>query len=293
MAQEITPEMLRPILPRRPSEGHKGTFGHVFVLAGSRGFTGAAKLTCLGAARSGVGLVTVGVPKSLGDVVAAGLIETMSLLLPATDAESLGQAAVEPALEFAADKQTVVLGPGIGQHPETRAFVEEFVARCAVPLLIDADGLNCLSHRPETLKAASAPKVLTPHPGEMARLIRGKAADVQKDREGTAKALALEYGCVVVLKGYRTVIASPAVETFVNPTGNAGLATGGTGDVLSGLIGGLMAQGIPLIDAARVGVYLHGLAGNLAAKTMTERGMIARDVVESIPAAWHAIEGND
>jgi NAD(P)H-hydrate epimerase len=290
MSAEITVTQLRSMLPPRPETGHKGVFGHVLILAGSRGFTGAAKLACEGAMRSGVGLVTVGVPRPLGDLMAASLVEAMSFVLPATEAETLAQDALEPALEFAGSKQAVVLGPGISQHPETRRFTLAFVKRCPVPMVIDADGLNNLSTDLGAVAPSPAPRVLTPHPGEMARLTGHTATEIQKDRENAARDLAARLGCVMVLKGHRTVIADPSGEVFVNPTGNAGLAKGGAGDVLSGLIGGLVAQGMTGMHAALLGVYLHGLAGDLAAAVKTQRGMVASDVVSSIPAAWRAIE---
>lgn len=307
---ELTRENIRGLLPPRPENGHKGTFGHLFVLAGSRGFTGAAKLVCRAAERSGVGLVTVGVPYPLGDIIAAALTETMSLRLPATDAESFSREALEPALQFAADKQAVVLGPGVSRDPETVAFVLDFARESPVPLVIDADGLNALSKRPTALQDIGRPCILTPHPGEMARLTGLSTAGIQKDREGAAKRLAEasaafpslspsllpetrnpKPGCVVVLKGYRTVIAAPDGRTAVNPTGNSGLASGGTGDVLAGLLGGLLAQGMAPYEAACLGVYLHGLAGDLAAEQFTARGMTAGDVIAALPQAWRALEG--
>ena len=290
MSAEINLDLVRSLLPERPAEGHKGTFGHVFIVAGSRGFTGAAKLACEGAARSGAGLVTVGVPRTLGDVVAASLLETMSLLLPCTEAESLSEAALEQALEFAASKQAVVVGPGLSQHPETRGFVLGFVERCPVPMLVDADGLNGLSANPDVLLDAAGPRVLTPHPGEMARLTKQTTRRVQQDREGAALDFASRYKCVVVLKGHGTVVANPEGRAYVNTTGNSGLASGGTGDVLAGLVGGLLAQGITCTDAALLGVFLHGLAGDLAAAAKTQRGMVASDVIDAIPEAWRTIE---
>lgn len=287
---EITWDIARRLLPDRPQTAHKGTFGHVFIIAGSRGFTGAAKLAGEAAARSGVGLVTVGIPRPLADVVAASLLEVMSLPLPATDAEALSAEAAGPALEFAAGKQAVVLGPGLMQHQETRSFVQAFVERCPTPLLVDADGLNALKNALDAIKRASAPIVLTPHPGEMSRLMNRPTAEIQQSRERCAREFAESSGCVVVLKGHRTVVAPPEGPVYVNPTGNSGLATGGTGDVLSGLIGGLMAQGLSTRDASLLGVYTHGLAGDIAAERMTERGMIARDVLDAIPEAWRRLE---
>ena len=290
MERTITSEVAQRLIPQRPEDGHKGTFGHLFIVAGSRGFTGAVKLTCESAARSGVGLVTAGVPRHLGDVIGAALLEPMSYMLPATEGEALSAEAIEPALEFASGKDAVVLGPGIGQQSETAQFVHEFVSRCTVPLLIDADGLNCLSSDTAILTRAQAPVVLTPHPGEMARLNGTTTSDVQADREKAAVDFAAEFRCTVVLKGKGTVIANETGDCLINETGNAGMATGGTGDVLSGIIGGLMAQGLSGFDASQLGVYLHGLAGDLAAETMTARAMVAGDVIDRIADAWWALE---
>ncbi|HOZ47583.1 MAG TPA: NAD(P)H-hydrate dehydratase [Candidatus Hydrogenedentes bacterium] len=291
MAKELRAESVARRLPARPEAGHKGTFGHVYIVAGSRGFTGAAKLTAAAAARSGCGLVTVGVPRPLGDVVAAGLLEPMSMMLPATAEESLAERALGPALAFVAGKDAAVVGPGLSQHVETVRFVHGFVRDCSVPLVIDADGLNALASDTDALHGASGiGRIVTPHPGEMARLMKSTAGEVQARRDEVAKTFAADRGCVVVLKGHRTVIAGPSGEAYVNPTGNSGLATGGTGDVLSGLIGGLLAQGLSPLDAAVVGVYIHGLAGDIAAEACTQRGMIAGDVIAAIPEAWRRLE---
>lgn len=276
-------------MPARPPGGHKGTFGHLYAIAGSRGFTGAAKMLGEAAARSGVGLVTLGVPEPLGDVVASNMLEAMTMLLPATPDESIAPAAVGPALEFAKDKEAVALGPGLSQNPETQQFILEFIQGCDAPLVIDADGLNALSENPVVL-GTTRPRVLTPHPGEMARLCGTTSDAVQKDREGCAREFAEGHGCTLVLKGYRTIVALPDGRAFMNVNGNSGMATGGTGDVLTGLIGGLMAQGVDASDAALLGVYVHGLAGDLAAKAKTERGTIASDVIATIPGAWHLLE---
>lgn len=291
MAQELNASLIRAWLPPRPQDGHKGTFGHLFVLAGSRGFTGAAKLSCMAAYRAGVGLVTLGIPHSLADVVAAGLLETMSLPLPATEMETFSEEAVAPALAFASSKDAVVLGPGLSRHPETTRFVHACVARCQVPMLIDADGLNALGEDTEALELKTAPIIVTPHPGEMARLAGLSTKAVQQDREGVAADFARRYRCVVALKGHHTVVAGADGAVYVNPTGNSGLGSGGTGDVLSGIIGGLLAQRLAPFEAACVGVYVHGLAGDLAAGAKTQRGMIARDVIEALPEAWRALEG--
>lgn len=291
MTRDITRELVRSLLPARPPGGHKGTFGHVFVIAGSRGFTGAAKLACKGAGRSGVGLVTLGIPAPLLDAMAVALTESMSLPLPSTTGETLHHGAAAEALAFAADKSAVVLGPGLSQHSETKRFVHEFVPRCPAPLAIDADGLNALSENPALLRDCPSPVVLTPHPGEMARLLHRSTAEIQADREAAASTLAEKSNCVVALKGRATVVARPGGEIAVNTTGNAGLAKGGTGDVLAGLLGGLLAQGMDAFDAAQAAVFAHGLAGDLAVAELTQRGVRARDVADYLPAAWRAIEG--
>ena len=287
---ELTLETVRPKLPERPEAGHKGTFGHVFIVAGSRGFTGAAKLSCEAAGRSGAGLVTAGIPAPLRDVMGAALLEVMTLCLPSTEAETLSLAALEPALAFSRDKQAVVLGPGLSIHPETVAFVRAFVAQGAVPLVLDADALNALAKSAGGLVKIGCPCVLTPHPGEMARLTGSSTAEVQADRTGTARDLAKVLGCTVILKGARTVVADAGGALAVNTTGNHGLAKGGTGDVLAGLLGGLLAQGLQPFDAACLAVFVHGRAGDLAAGRSSARGMLARDVIEAIPAVWRELE---
>lgn len=287
---ELSRESMRAAVPARPEDGHKGTFGHLLVLAGSRGFTGAAKLACEAAGRSGVGLVTAGIPYPLADILAASLREAMTLRLPATEEESFAPAAVDPALKFAQDKDAVVLGPGLSRHPGTEAFVHAFVLHCPVPLVIDADGLNALCEQRTVIRKIPAPCILTPHPGEMARLMDTSAGKVQADREGAAQRMAKSSGCVVALKGHRTVVAGPEGQFALNTTGNNGLGTGGTGDVLAGVIGGLLAQDMSAFEAACLGVYLHGLAGDIAAERFTRRGMIASDVIRAIPDAWRTLE---
>lgn len=292
MSPTITMDTARGLLPVRPEDGHKGTFGHVFIIAGSRGFTGAAKLACHAAGRSGVGLVTLGVPFPLGDIIAMELLEAMSLRLPATEAETVAQDALERALTFSQDKQAVVLGPGISRHADTTAFVHDFVPACSPPLVVDADGLNALSENVASLRERAAPTILTPHPGEMARLLGTTTAEVQADREGSARHAANDLGVTLVLKGQGTVVAAPDGRVAVNTTGNHGMGTGGTGDVLAGLLGGLLAQGVEPFDAACLGVFTHGLAGDIAAEAYTARGMVAGDLLNALPEAWMALEGD-
>ena len=293
MAHRLSKVFLRPLLPVRPRDGHKGTFGSVLVIAGSRGFTGAARLAAEAAYRSGAGLVTVAAPEPLRDVVASTLLEATSILLPATETESFASKGLGSALDEARKRQAVVIGPGMGRHEDTDKFIRDFVRQCTVPMIIDADALNALAEDPNVLRDAHAPSVVTPHPGEMARLLHSDIPSIQRDRENIALCFAAKFNCVVCLKGFETIIASPGEKAFVNPTGTSGLATGGTGDVLAGLLGGLMAQGMQPLPAAQLGVYLHGLAGSLAAEELTERAMIARDVLAFLPEAWRELEQGD
>ncbi len=292
MALQIAKALVAGKLPKRPEEGHKGTFGHVFIVGGSLGFTGAMKLAGLGAARAGAGLVTLGVPESLMTIVGAQMLECMTFLLAETPARSLAPRAVDAALEFAANKSAVVLGPGCSRDPGTCKFVLEFIRRCPVPLVVDADGLNNLSSNVSALRDARTRVVVTPHPGEMARLTGRTTAEVQAGREKAAIEFATAYGCTVVLKGAGTIVAEKGSDPYINPTGNEGMGTGGTGDVLSGMAGALLAQGLSALDAAIVAVYAHGLAGDIAALRKGRRGMLASDLVEALPEAWMQLEGN-
>ncbi|GMW01124.1 MAG: hypothetical protein AMXMBFR84_22610 [Candidatus Hydrogenedentota bacterium] len=292
MANELTKDSIVPRLPKRFPDAHKGVYGHLFVLAGSRGMTGAARLAAESAGRSGVGLVTVGAPESSAAIIASGTLESMTFGLPENADGSFSDEAASPAIGRAKDMDAVVVGMGISQHADTRRFIHSFLVRCPVPVVIDADGLNCVSVATSLLRQIQSPVIITPHPGEMARLTGASVAAVQSRRESTAVDFAREYKCVVVLKGHRTIVATPAGGCWINPTGNSGMATGGSGDVLAGLIGGLVAQGLSVEDAGIAGVYLHGLAGDIAAERMTERGMIARDIVGAIPDAWRRLEAH-
>lgn len=293
----IPPELTRPLLielaeaeelaglmPPRPFAAHKGTFGHAVVLAGSVGKTGAAALAGEAALRAGAGLVTVAVPESLNDILEVKLTEVMSLPLPEVPgARVLSRRAWEPLQEFLRGKTALALGPGLGTHPETRELVQELVRTLPLPLVIDADGVNCLAGAGECLRQAPAPRLLTPHPGEMARFLGATTADIQNRRLEAARETARSYNCVVVLKGAQTVVAAPDGRLSLNPTGNPGLASGGTGDVLTGLIGGLLAQRLDPWDAARLGVYVHGLAADYLAADLGPRGFIAGDLLEVLP----------
>jgi NAD(P)H-hydrate epimerase len=280
--------------PRRAPGSHKGRYGHLLVIAGSQGKSGAAALAATGALRAGVGLVTVATPAPALLAVASARAEAMSEPLAATAAGTIAAEALEPALSLARERDAVALGPGLGRHEATRAFVRAFVRRCPVPLVVDADGLNALAPGAGADAALGtlrreAPTVVTPHPGEAARLLETTTPSLQGRRLEAARALASAAGCVVVLKGQRSVVADPDGRAAVNPTGNPGLATGGTGDVLTGVVGALLARGASAWSAASAAVYLHGLAGDLAARRLGQEGMIAGDVAEALPQAILAL----
>ena len=275
---------MRALLPPRPFGSHKGTFGHLLVLAGSQGKTGAAALAAEAALRAGAGLVTLGVPASLNDILEVKLTEAMTLPLPeAAGARALGAAAWAPILKFLDEKFTLALGPGIGTHPETRELVRRLVQDLPQPMVIDADGLNNLAGAAAGLKDAAGPRILTPHPGEMARLVGLTTPEVQARRLDLARETAAQFGVTLVLKGAQTVVAAPDGRASLNSTGNPALASGGTGDVLTGLIGGFLAQGLTPWDAARLGVYLHGLAADFFVSHHGQRGMIAGDLLAVLP----------
>lgn len=269
---------------KRRVDSHKGDYGHVLVLAGSRGMTGAAYLTSQAAIRSGSGLVTLGIAASLNPVMEVKLTEVMTLALPETRNASLGLMAEKYILEFAKKADAVAIGPGLSKEKETQHLVRNLVRKIDKPIILDADGINALSGHDEVLKSRP-PKttVITPHPGEMSRLVGKDIAYIQANREAVAKEAAKEYNSVTVLKGYKTVVADPSGEVYVNETGNSGMSTAGAGDVLTGMIASFVGQGIGLYSAAVSAVYLHGKAGDLAAKDLGQFSMIAGDILERLP----------
>jgi hydroxyethylthiazole kinase-like uncharacterized protein yjeF len=274
---------MRLLLPSRPFGSHKGTYGHLLVLAGSEGKTGAAALAAEGGLRAGAGLVTLGIAASLNDIMEVKITEAMTLPLPeAGEARALGREAFAPIREFLRDKDVLALGPGLGTHPETRELVRRLVQELPHPMVVDADGVNALAAADAVFPAAG-PRILTPHPGEMARLVGNTVPEVQDHRLEMAREAAAKLNVVLVLKGAQTVVADPAGRVSLNPTGNPALASGGTGDVLTGLIGGYLAQGLSPWDAARLGVYLHGLAADYFAGNLGPRSLIAGDLVRIFP----------
>ena len=274
------------LLPARPTHSHKGTYGRVFVVAASTGMTGAAALTSAGALRVGAGLVTLGTPKSLNSILEVKLTEVMTLPLPETADGSLALGAKSHITETVKrTKSVLAIGPGLSQHPETVALVHSLICETDTLTVIDADGINALSRSKDMLSSLSPQTVLTPHPGEMARLVGETVETLERDRIGIAQRFAKDHNVTLVLKGAPTVIACGNGEVWINSTGNAGMATGGMGDVLTGLIAGLMAQKVLPFDAAVLGVYLHGLAADIVAESIGMHGLMAGDVLNNVPKA--------
>ena len=266
--------------------------GHLLAVAGSRGKSGAAAILARAALRSGVGLVTVATPRSIQPIVAAAQSEVMTEPLAETRTGALGRGAAVAALRLLATRDALALGPGLGTEGGTRAAVLSLLTGRAVAGVLDADGLNAFAadRRPRAhLRAGRHPLVLTPHPGEAARLLGTDAAAIQSDRLGSARRLAVETGAVVVLKGRHTVVAHPDGRASFNATGNPGMATGGTGDALTGIVGALLARGLSGFDAARLGTYVHGAAGDLVAARFGEDGLLAGDLIDALPQVWRAL----
>jgi ADP-dependent NAD(P)H-hydrate dehydratase / NAD(P)H-hydrate epimerase len=276
---------LRGAVPARPLEAHKGRYGHLLLVAGSVGKTGAAVLACRGALRVGTGLVTCAVPVSQQPVVAAQVAEAMTEPLPETAAQTLAAKALDRLIELAARTDAVAVGPGVGLEPETQAAVRDLIRGADRAMVVDADALTALVGHLDLVREAPAPRLLTPHPGEAARLLGTSVAEVQGDRLGSARRLAEAAGALVALKGARTIVTAPGGEATLNPTGNPGMATGGTGDVLTGVAGGLAAQGLAPLVALRTAVYVHGLAGDVAAASRGMAGLLAGDLADALPAA--------
>lgn len=280
----ITGAQVAGILPARSPETHKGDTGHVLVIAGSPGKTGAAVMTAVSAVRSGAGLVTLATPASLNPVLEAQVLEVMTHPLPEQGFQGLlDESAYETIMDLLSRKSCLAIGPGIGTAPGTRRLVHKIIESCPLPIVIDADGLNCLAGETQVLCGRKIPVVLTPHPGEMARLISATPKAIQQDRITHARNFAEQFDVHLVLKGARTVVAHPDGSVDINPTGNPGMASGGMGDVLTGIIAGLIAQGCPPAAAARAGVFVHGAAADTLAQELSPQGFIASEVMHLIP----------
>ena len=286
-------------LLQRKINAHKGNFGHIFILAGSSRFSGAGVLCSQAAIRSGVGLVTLGIPKSLSSaIIKIKPKEVMTFPLPETSEGTLSLVGLKKIKDFIKNIDILVVGPGLTQNKSTQGLVRKVIAKIDKPMVIDADGLNALVGHLDLLKVTKSSldfardrqshkvtRVVTPHPGEMARLLGVSIKKVQSNREGIAKKFAKDYKVTVVLKGHNTVVADYKNNLFINRTGNPGMATAGSGDVLTGMIAAFLGQGLNAFNASKYAVYLHGLAGDLAAKEKTQLGMIASDIIEKIPEA--------
>lgn len=289
MCQLVTPGMLRGMLPHRSPEAHKGNFGHVLVIAGSAGKTGAGVMAAESALRTGAGLVTLGVPKSLNLAMEAKTTEVMTLPLPEGPEQNLSLDSLSEIRKALEGKDCVVLGPGISTVGETPLVARELASTVPLPMVIDADGLNALVGHLEIMLQAPGDRILTPHPGEMARLLSCSIKEVQEDRVGAALELAQRSRSVVVLKGAGTIIGDPEGEVRLIPTGNPAMASAGMGDVLTGIIAGLLAQGLEPMDAASLGVYVHGFIADEWSLIYGQRGLVATDLVSRIPGCLDRI----
>ena len=277
---------IRNKLLSRKTDSHKGDYGRVFILAGSRGMSGACVLTSLAALRSGAGLVTVGVPASLCGPLARRLAEAIMKPLPETHDGTVSKKAIPIIRKFLSSQDVLAVGPGLSQNSETQSVVRKLILESQIPMVIDADGLNSFKGKSDLLKNIKAPTVLTPHPGEFVRLFGGQKPKGDFERRKRALEISIEYKVVVVLKGHHTVVASPRGEIYINQTGNPGMATGGSGDVLTGIISAFLGQRLSPFDAACFGVYVHGLVGDLAAKDKGEISLIAGDLIDFLPKAF-------
>ncbi len=277
------------LLKRRP-DTHKGDYGHVLVVGGSIGFTGAPVLAAQAALRSGAGLVSLAVPESVYFIVASQLIEVMVHPLPESPSGTLSVNGLATLYPLILKSDVIALGPGLSQSPFARKGVHRILTTVDLPIVLDADGINAVSGKDRVvLTKAKGPVVITPHPGEMGRLLGVTTDQVQRDRSRIAEKAAKELKVVVVLKGHRTVVASPTGRTYVNSTGNPGMATAGMGDLLTGMIAALIGQGLEPFTAAKAGAYLHGLAGDLAARRIGQVSLTAGDVLASIPDAFRKV----
>jgi len=275
---------IRERLPSRKAQSHKGSYGHCLVVAGSQGKSGAAALAGRGAMVGGAGLVTVATRSEVAEQVLGHAMELMAA--PLAGSGPLGEGDAPALLAAAEGKDAVLVGPGIPRGPETCAAIGRLLAKARGPFVLDADALNALAEDPALLHRAAGEVVITPHPGEMARLLGATIAEVQADRIGVARRFAAMHRCVVILKGAATVVADPSGDAAICPTGNAGMATAGTGDVLAGLVAALLAQGMSAADAARAAVYVHGAAGDRMAARTGLAGLVASDLLEGIREVW-------
>ncbi len=286
---EITLDYVKENMPQRPCDANKGTMGTMLNISGSYCMAGACILSSLSALKSGVGLLKVALPESIYPIVASNVFEAVYRVVADSDKGTFDDTSLDFLLSESKNANAVLLGCGLKLCEETIDFVTGFLRACTTKVLLDADGINAVALNIDVLKEASAKVVITPHPKEMSRLSGYTVDYIQKNRESVAKNFAKEYNVVVVLKGRNTVV-SDGVRTFVNKTGNCGMAKGGSGDVLSGIICSLLAQGLECFEAACVGVYVHGLSGDIASEKLSKTSMLPRDIIECLPQAFKIIE---
>jgi len=286
----IVSREVAPLIGPRVPAANKGNFGHVLVIGGSVGKAGAAAMAGMSALRAGAGLSTVATPKSVLPTVAAFHPEVMTEPLEETDAGSIALRDYAKLDTLVEGKTVLAIGPGISRHPDTAKFVRAIVQKYKTPIVLDADGLNAFEGHARELKGKGRTLVITPHPGEMARLTGISIAEIQRDRIGVARSFAHKHAVIVVLKGHRTLVAQPDGVVWVNTSGNPGMATGGTGDILTGITAGLMAQNPDrIVEAVTAAVHLHGLAGDVACESMGEQALVATDLVKSLPEAMRRV----
>lgn len=286
----ITKEQVVRWLPTREPSGHKGTFGHVLVIGGSEGMSGAAYLASQAALTAGAGVVTAAIPRSLNQVMEAKTTEVLTLPLPETDERSVSLEALPILFNMAQRCEAVVIGPGLSRNANSLSLVRSFLSSVTKPVVVDADALTALAEDPAFKPNPQCPLVLTPHPGEMARLMGVSTKDVQHNRLEMVKSCAAKWNAVVILKGARTLVADAQGQVYLNVTGNSGMGTAGSGDVLAGMVGSFLAQGMPPLPAAAAAVYCHGLAGDWGAEKLGERSLKAGDLLEYLPAVLNMLE---
>ncbi len=289
----VDADYVRSVLPPRPADGHKGTFGSCLLICGSPRFSGAACLAGKAAVRSGCGLVRLATPASITPIVAGRVVEAIKLPLPETEEHTISSSALPLLLEQAEVSTSVAVGPGLTTHPSTSELLRDFLLQVTKPVVIDADALNILASHTSLIPQLRACAVLTPHPGELSRLTGIEPARVNADRINLTRTLAKEWNQTLVLKGAPTVTGTPDGKVYVNSTGNCGLASGGTGDVLTGLLAGILATGASTFQAAVAAVFLHGLAADIAVPALTEYCLGAEDLIDYLPAAFRTLTGRD
>lgn len=275
--KELDHKTVWNLLPERDPDAHKGDFGKILLLCGSRGYTGAAALAAMGALRSGSGLVFLGVPECIYGIEAVKLTEPVVFPLPDQDGK-LSREASALVAEKLPQMDAVLIGPGLGQSEGTLSVVQTVLEQAQCPVVVDADGINLLSRHKDILRGRTAPTILTPHDGEFMRL----AGEIGENRRATAEKAARDTNIILLLKGHRTIITN-GEETYINPTGNPGMAVGGSGDVLAGVIVSLLGQKLPPLEAAACGAWLHGAAGDICAREIGQYGMLPSDMVEVLP----------